>query len=90
MTRRPSRRAGEDGEAASLPFTRAQVVVAPMPVPIEGLESLRAATGTGEQLVPIVGECVEGFAAADDLEHARGGCVRRNGGAGTAGAATSA
>src|SRR5688572_17367088 len=65
----PGTPADDDGELLNPVFT--QIVVAPVPVPIERLEGLLAAADAIEERVPVRREGIEAGAGGDDLEVAR-------------------
>jgi hypothetical protein len=69
---------GDDGELLTAAFT--QVVVTPVPIPIERLEGLLAAAGAIEERVPVRREGIESGAGGDYLE-----AVRLRGGTGFSG-----
>ena len=69
---------GDDGERKARPPTRVEIVVGPMPAPVEGLERLGVAAGPAEEVVPFRLERIERGPLADDGD---GGAGRHRRGA---------
>ena len=65
---------GHDGQRQlGGPGARWQIVIGPVPIPVERLEQLGVAAGALEQIVPFRLECIEPGPVADDRKAVRTG-----------------